>query len=404
MTSVRRRLPRRQGLGTRCVHAGRAWEETRALVPPIVQSTTYAWQGLDQAPANSYARSGNATVQALERRLADLEGGATALCFSSGLAALDALLRTLPSGSRIVAGKNLYGGTVRLLQRIHADRFDVTWVDSSKTPELKHALETPARLVLVETPSNPTLSITDIRASARHAHDAGALLAIDNTFLTPLSQRPLELGADVVVHSTTKYIDGHNATLGGALILPEAHDGPDANPDGPLATRLRWLRKSTGAVLAPFEAWLTLQGCKTLHVRTRQQWSTARRLADLARRAGIKRVLYPGLENHPGHAVHRRQADGDGGILALDLGTKAAASAFVGTLDVFTLAENLGATESLATYPAKMTHGDVPETIRRELGITDGLVRLSVGVEDPEDLLADVGDALAAAQALEVAA
>jgi cystathionine beta-lyase/cystathionine gamma-synthase len=360
-----------------------------------VQSTTYAWPDLDHPPAVTYARAGNATVATLERRLAVLEGGSDAVCFGSGLAAIDALLRCLAPGARVVAGRHLYGGTTRLLQRLHAPRIRVDVVDTSDRAELSVALESAADLVLVETPSNPTLQITDLRLAARASHDAGALLAVDNTFLTPLYQRPLELEADLSIHSTTKYLDGHDATLGGAIVLPARLSGRGDSPDGPLAARLRWTRKATGAVLAPFEAWLTLQGCKTLHLRTREQWATAAKLARTAQDHGaVERVFYPGLPEHPGHAVHRRQASGDGGIVAVDLGTYGAARSFASHLRVFTLAENLGATESIATHPASMTHADLPPERRRQDGISDGLVRLSVGVEDPADLEADVQRAL----------
>ncbi|HUR60746.1 MAG TPA: aminotransferase class I/II-fold pyridoxal phosphate-dependent enzyme [Candidatus Thermoplasmatota archaeon] len=384
------------GPGTRCVHAGVAPDAaTGALVPPIVQSTTYAWPSLDQPPRTSYARGGGATVEALERRLADLEGGASALAFSSGLAAIDALLTSLAPGARVVAGTNVYGGTVRLLERIRAGHLEVAWVDSSDTEALRTALRTPTALVLVETPSNPTLAITDVEAAAHAAHAAGALLAVDNTFLSPLWQRPLELGADVVVHSTTKYIDGHNVTLGGALVFPARHGGAGPNERGPLASRLRWIRNGTGTVLAPFEAWLTLQGSKTLHLRTERQWANARAVAQaLDESPLVTRVLYPGLPSHPNHAVHHRQSRGDGGVVAVDLGSREAARRFVAALRVFTLAENLGAAESLATHPVSMTHADVAPAVRASLGITDGLVRLSLGIEDADDLVADVLQAL----------
>lgn len=382
--------------GTTCVHAGVTPDPTTgAILPPLVQSTTYAWRDLDTPPAVTYARAGNATVEALERRLATLEGGSSALCFSSGLAALDALLLAVPKGGRVVCGTNVYGGTVRLLERIRNDRFAVDWVDTSDLKATKAALETPATLVIAETPSNPTLAVTDLAATARAAHDANALLCVDNTFLTPLYQRPLELGADVVLHSTTKYFDGHNATLGGALVFPDHHEGAGFQENGPLAARVRWARKGIGNVLAPFEAWLTLQGSKTLHLRTRQQWATALQLAKQLQ-GKVPRVLHPGLESHPGHAVHRRQSSGDGGLVALDLGSREAARRFVSSLRVFTLAENLGATESLATHPVSMTHTDVAPEVRRRLGITDGLVRLSCGVEEPDDLVADVERALEA--------
>lgn len=383
-------------LATLCVHGGTTPDaQTGALIPPLVQSTTYAWPDLDHPPPITYARAGNANVETLERRLAALEGGVAAVCFGSGLAAIDAVLRCVPSGGRIVAGRHLYGGTTRLLHRLHAGRIRVDTVDTSDGRALSAALKSPADLVLVETPSNPTLQITDLRLATEAAHGAGALIAVDNTFLTPLYQRPIEFGADLSIHSTTKYLDGHNATLGGAVVLHERLAGPGDSAEGPLEARLRWVRKATGAVLAPFEAWLTLQGSKTLHLRTREQWSTAARLATLSHdRPGVERVYYPGLRDHAGHAVHRRQATGDGGIVALDLGAFETARRFVSALRVFTLAENLGSTESIATHPASMTHADLTPERRRQDGISDGLVRLSAGVEDPEDLEKDVLRAL----------
>lgn len=389
--------------GTACVRGGaRPDPTTGALVPPLVQSTTYAWPDLDHPPAVTYARAGNSTVEALERRLAVLEGGASAIAFASGTAALDGLLAAIPKGGRVVCGTNVYGGTVRLLERIRTDRSPVDFVDTSDLAQVRRALETPAALVIAETPSNPTLAVTDIAATANAAHDAGALLCVDNTFLTPLWQKPLNHGADVVLHSTTKYLDGHNATLGGALVFPTRHDGPGFQENGPLAAKVRWVRKGIGNGLAPFEAWLTLQGCKTLHLRTREQWISARRLAErLRRHSAVRRVLHPGLEDHPGHAVHRRQATGDGGIVSLDLGSREAARTFCSALNLFTLAENLGATESLATHPVSMTHTDVAPEVRRKLGITDGLVRLSVGVEDLEDIEADALQALEVLEAVQ---
>ncbi len=389
-----RRRPLRPA--TLCVRGGTEPDaETGALVPTLVQSTTYGWRSLDHPPAVTYARSGNATVEALERRLTLLEGGGAAVCFGSGLAAIDAVLRCLPPGARVVAGRHLYGGTTRLLQRFHLGAHHIDFIDTSDEDALAAALERPAGLVLVESPSNPTLQITNLPRATKLGHAAGALVAVDNTLLTPLYQRPLDFGADIVLHSTTKYIDGHDVTLGGAAVLHKRHAGLESSPDGPLAGRLRWTRKATGAVLAPFEAWLTLLGLKTLHLRTRVQWSTAARLAAVTRRhAAVVRTYYPGLPDHPGHAIHRKQATGDGGIIGLDLGALRVARAFTSRLRVVNIAENLGAADSLVTHPASMTHLDLAPERRRADGISDGLVRLSVGIEDPADLEADVLQAL----------
>ncbi|MHB8633395.1 MAG: trans-sulfuration enzyme family protein [Thermoplasmatota archaeon] len=390
-------------LETLCVHGPDAPKAGTPLVPPLVQSTAHRWGGLDEGrPLYSYAREGNETVAALERRLGALEGGA-AVCTSSGLSSLGAILDLLPAGSRVVAGRHLYGGTTRLLNHIHRGRLTVSTVDTTRREEVEDAFEKPAALLLVETPSNPTLAITDLRHAIRCAHAAGALAAVDNTFLTPLSQRPLDLGADAVVHSTTKYFDGHNATLGGAVVVHPRHRGDGADPDGALEARLRWVRQATGTNLAPFEAWLTIQGSKTLHLRVKRQWETAARVASEAEgHPGAVATYYPGLESHPGHRVHRSQATGDGGIVTLDFGSLAAAGRFVSRLGLFTLAENLGAAESLASSPALMTHASLGAARRAADGITDGLVRLSVGIEDPEDIVQDVRRALAETRPLVV--
>lgn len=384
-------------LDTLCVHGGVGIDEaTDALVPPLVQTTTYRWTAFDQRPAQSYAREGNPTVGRLEARLASLENGHDAVCFGSGIAAIDAVFKLFPPGSRVVVGRHVYGGTTRLLHDIHGGRFDLVTIDSSDRAEVEEALSIPTDLVLVETPTNPTVRITDLRHLIQHARQAGAFTAVDNTFLTPLWQRPLDLGADASIHSTTKYLDGHDATLGGAVILPERH-AADRGPskDGSIAARLRWLRMATGTNLAPFEAWLTLQGCKTLHLRTARQWENAGAVAAaLSAHPAVERVHYPGLPDHPGHAAHRAQATGDGGIVAIDLGSLEAAATFVRSVRLFTLAENLGATESLVSSPALMTHAALPPERRQADGIPDGLVRLSLGVEDRDALISDLVQAL----------
>ena len=381
---------------TWCVHGGSPPDgNSGAIVPPLFQSTTYAWASLDKPPAITYARAGNPTVSVLERRIAGLEEGGDAVCFGSGLAAIDALLRCLSRPARIVVGRQQYGGTTRLLRELYSHVVQVDWVDSSDESALRLALETPADLLFVETPSNPTLQITDLRVASQLAHEAGALFAVDNTLLTPLYQKPLELGADVTVHSTTKYLDGHDATLGGAVVIHPRHCAGPATGGRSLPDRLRWVRKSTGSVLAPFEAWLTLQGTKTLHLRTRAQWATAARLASqLARHKAVHRTYYPGLADHPGHDIHRSQSTGDGGVIGVDLGSFVAARSFTSSLRLFSIAENLGPTESIVTHPASMTHADLSIERRSADGITPGLVRLSIGVEDPDDIAADLSHAL----------
>lgn len=377
-------------LDTQCVHGGTAPDGTdRPLVPPIVQSTSYLWEGLDGRPPRSYAREGNPTVDALEARLGALEGG-EAVCFASGLAAIDATIRLVRPGGRIVVGQHVYGGTTRLLAQVHHG-LEIDTVDTSDAAAVEEALSRPVDLVIVETPSNPTLRITDLQHLIYHAGDA--IVAVDNTFATPLHQRPLDLGADLSIHSTTKYLDGHGATLGGAVVVHPRHGGAGIGQAGTLAQRLRWVRCATGAVLAPFEAWLTLQGTKTLHLRTARQWATAQRVAQELAAKGVA-VHYPGLAQHPGHEVHARQCRGGGGIVAIDLGSLDGARAFVEALRLWSLAENLGSTESLVSSPALMTHAALPPERRLADGIPDGLVRLSVGVEDPDELLADLHQAL----------
>lgn len=364
------------------------------IVAPLVQSTAHAWNGFENRPEFSYAREGNPTVKELEEVIGGIESG-RAVCYSSGLAAIDAVLHLVPPGGRIVVGQHVYGGTTRLLQQVRKGTWQVDTVDTSDRALVESALSTPADLVLVETPSNPTLRITDLAHLIEKGQAAGALVAVDNTFLTGRWQRPLDLGADLSIHSTTKYLDGHNCTLGGAVVVPPRHQGEGTNQTGSLEERLRWHRLSTGTNLAPFEAWLTLRGCKTLELRTQRQWSTAEALAHrLADRLGHARVYYPGLPTHPGHAIHKQQAEGGGGILAIEFEGLEEAATFVRNVKVWTLAENLGATESLLSSPALMTHAALGPERRAADGIIDGLVRLSVGIEDLETLWSDLDQAL----------
>ncbi|HTT34676.1 MAG TPA: PLP-dependent transferase [Thermoplasmata archaeon] len=374
---------------TRLIHAEQPPDPlTGAVNPPIYLSSTFAQSAPNRHKGYVYSRSGNPTRTVLERALASLEGGATGLAFSSGLGALATLLEDVPSGSRIVAGEDLYGGTWRLFEH-HRRQFGIVvdYVDTTDPAGLERACDRgPVALVYVETPTNPLLRITDLRAAARAAHAHRARLVVDNTFATPALQRPLERGADIVLHSTTKYLGGHSDVIGGALVARTPADGE----------RLTWLQNAVGAVPSPFDCFLVLRGLHTLGVRMRAHGAAAARVADaLAAHRKVRRVLYPGRKDHPEHAVARRQMDGYGGMVGVELaGGARAARRFLGGLRIFTLAESLGGVESLVEHPASMTHASLPRAERRRRGIDEGLVRLSCGIEDPDDLVDDVRSAL----------
>ena len=378
-------------LATTALHAGRVPDPTTgALLPPIYQTTTYVQQRVGEHRGYTYSRTANPTVAALERRLAALEGATHALCFSTGLAATVALaLGVLRAGDRVVLSAVVYGGTYRLFCDLLAGFGVITEpVDTGDDAALVRALERPARLLLVETPANPTLRLTDLARASALGHAAGALVVVDNTLLTPVLQRPLELGADLVLHSTTKFIEGHNATVGGALITRDAA----------LAERLQWTRNAIGAIQSPWNAWLTLQGVKTLPLRMARHGANALEVARyLAGHPRVVRLLYPGLASFPQAELARRQQRGGGALIAFEVeGGVEAGARLMSALRVCSLAENLGAAETLVTHPASMTHAAVPPAERAAVGITDGLVRLSVGLEDPRDLIADLDQALAA--------
>jgi cystathionine beta-lyase/cystathionine gamma-synthase len=384
-------MPVFPALATAALHAGRTPDPTTgALLPPIYQTTTYVQRAVGEHLGYTYSRTANPTVTALESRLAALEGGTHALAFSTGLAATTALaLGLLRAGDRVVLSAVVYGGTYRLFSDLLA-RFGVVAdvVDTADEAELRRALATPARLLLVETPANPTLRLTDLALASRLGHAAGALVAVDNTLLTPVLQRPFELGADVVLHSTTKFIEGHNATTGGVLITRDAD----------LAERLRWTRNAIGAIQSPWNAWLTLQGVKTLPLRMERHCRNALAVATwLESQPRVTRLLYPGLPGFPQAELARRQQAAGGALIAFEVAGGAAAGArLMAALRLCSLAENLGAAETLVTHPATMTHAAVPAELRSALGIGDGLVRLSVGLEEPGDLIADLEQALAA--------
>ena len=377
-------------LATRVIHGGLGPDPTTgAILTPIYQSTTFVQEAVGKDKGYTYSRTRNPTVAALERNLGELEQSLPATCSATGMAALTVLmLATLKAGDHALVGDVVYGGTVRLLRQVLAD-FGVrsSFVDATR-PELLRAAVTPeTRLVLVESPANPTLKLVDIAGVAAIAHAAGALLAVDNTLL-PGFQRPLELGADVVVYSTTKYIEGHNATVGGALLTR----------DPALAEKLHFLQNATGCGQSPFEAWLTLQGIKTLPMRLERHSANALVVARfLAGHPRVRAVAYPFLDSFPQHELARRQQSLGGGMVAFEVAGGAAAGIRVmNSVRLCSLAENLGAIETLITHPASMTHATIPPAEREAIGIGEGLIRLSVGLEDPIDVIADLERALAA--------
>ena len=376
-------------LETLALHAGTAPDPTTgALLTPIYQTTTFTQEAVGSHKGFTYSRAGNPTVAALEARLAALEGAPHATCYATGLAATLALcLALLKSGDRVIVSQAVYGGTVRLLRQVLAP-FGVSgeFIDTSDTEALTEALRVPTSFVFIETPANPTLKLTDIALAARLAHASGALLIVDNTLLTPALQRPFDLGADIVLHSTTKFIEGHNATVGGALITRDAE----------LHERFAFTRTATGVIQSPFNAWLTLQGVKTLPVRMTQHSENALRVARfLESHPRVRSLAYPGLESFPQYELARRQQKTGGALIKFEVeGGTEAGIRLMNSVRVCSLAENLGAVETLITHPVSMTHGDVPPEQRAAAGITDGLVRLSVGLEHPDDVISDLKQAL----------
>jgi cystathionine beta-lyase/cystathionine gamma-synthase len=377
------------GFGTLAIHGGQAPEPTTgAIMPPIFQTSTYVQPAIAEPLGGiyDYARVANPTREALERNLAALEGGSHGLAFSSGLAAIEAVLKTLSAGDHVVSEENTYGGTTRMFTRVLSRLgIEFTFVDSRDPEAVARALRPETRLVHVETPTNPMMRLCDIRAVADIAHGHGARMMVDNTFATPFNQRPLEMGADVVVHSTTKYINGHSDIIGGVLVV-----GDEA-----FADEIRFVRKSTGAVPGPMDAWLCLRGAKTLHVRMRQHNAAGLRVARyLEGHAKVDRVFYPGLPSHEQHDLAKAQMSGFTGMVSMDVGTLDRARAVVEHTRLFQLAESLGGVESLISVPSLMTHASVPPEMRERMGVTDGLVRLSVGIEEVDDLIADLDRAL----------
>jgi cystathionine gamma-lyase len=375
---------KKPGFTTRQVHAGVVPDPvTGAILTPIYQTTTYVQESVDRylAKGYSYSRSANPTVRALEDKLTDLEGGADTICFGTGMAAINGLyLAYLNAGDHAIVSDVVYGGTYRLSTKVYS-RFGVefSFVDTADPANVRKAIRKNTKLILTETPANPTLKLTDLRAVSDVAREHRILHAVDNTFLTPYYQRPLELGADLVIHSTTKYFDGHNATVGGAIVAKTAEQ----------AKAIRFIMNATGMIMSPQVAFLTLQGCKTLSVRMDRQAANALAIAKfLENHPSVTWVAYPGLASFPQHELAKRQASGFGAMLSFEVkGGVAAGKARLDSLSLWTQAENLGSVESLITHPVTMTHADVEPAERQRIGLTDGLVRLSVGLEDVEDLI-----------------
>jgi cystathionine gamma-lyase len=382
------------GFATRVIHAGQSPDpSTGAIMPPIYATSTFVQQSPGVHKGLDYGRSHNPTRWALERCVADLEGGSQAFAFASGLAAISTVLELLDANAHIVSGDDVYGGTFRLFERVRSKsaghRF--SFVDLTDTTKLVSALTPQTKLVWVETPTNPLLRLADLRAIADVCRERGILCAADNTFASPWVQRPLELGFDIVVHSTTKYMNGHSDVIGGIAVV-----GKEARHD-PIRERLGFLQNAVGAIAGPFDSFLTLRGVKTLALRMERHCSSALDLAQwLTQQPQVARVHYPGLESHPQHALAKQQMRGFGGMISLDLKTDlAGARRFLEAVKIFSLAESLGGVESLIEHPAIMTHATIPLETRQQLGIGDALVRLSVGIEDVEDLRADLRHALA---------
>jgi cystathionine gamma-lyase len=387
MTTTRRN---RLAFSTRTIHGGQRHDPTTgAVMVPIYATSTYAQESPGVHKGYDYARSENPTRQAFERAIADLESGSAGFAFASGLAAISTVLELLDTGAHVVASDDLYGGSFRLFERVRrrSAGLDFTFVDLSDLAAVEAAIRPNTRMIWVETPTNPLLKLADLEAIAKLAKSRGVLVAADNTFASPYVQRPLELGFDIVVHSTTKYLNGHSDVIGGAVAVGENAD---------LAERLKFLQNAVGAIQGPFESFLALRGVKTLALRMERHCANAIAIARmLEARSDVDRVIYPGLESHPQHALAKRQMSAFGGIVTVVLKRDLAATKrFLERCQLFTLAESLGGVESLIEHPAIMTHASIPADQRARLGISDALVRLSCGVEDKDDLIADLEQAL----------
>ncbi len=377
---------------TRCVQLGTANDVHGAIVPPIYQTATFEQPTATEFGEFDYTRSGNPTRALLEQQLADLEDGRYACAFASGMAALTALTRTLRSGDEIIAGAELYGGTVRLLERIAANQNTiVNYVDTSDAESVRQAATSRTRLILIETPSNPTFRISDIRQLSFIAHEVGALLAVDNSMLSPIFQRPLNLGADIVIHSATKFLCGHSDVTAGAIITNDER----------VHEQIAFQQNAEGSGLSPFESWLLLRGLKTLSLRVERQNQSARKVAKFLESHGLAtKVFYPGLESNDGFAVHRAQSEGDGAVVSFTTGDSELSALVVESTRLFRIAVSFGSVGSTISLPCRMSHASIPAQLKDRLGPPEDLVRLSVGIEDVDDLIEDLSQSLNVAQAI----
>lgn len=382
------KLPDSARFATICVHAGQEPDPaTGAIITPIYQTSTYVQEGLGQHKGYEYGRTQNPTRMTLEANVAAIEGGAAAFAFASGMAAIDTVLTRLQAGDHVVVSDNTYGGTFRLFEKVRRKfGLDFSYVDTADLDAIAPAFTPQTKYLFLESPTNPMLSVTDIAAASDLAHRHGVRVVVDNTFASPFVQRPLELGADLVLHSTTKFLNGHSDSVGGIVIARHADD----------IEWLRFVQNAAGAILGPMDSWLVLRGTKTLPIRMERTNANTMRLAEwLNAHPRVTRTIYPGLPSHPHHALASRQMKGFGGLISFDVGSLERSREVLGKVRLMALAESLGGVETLISHPAMMTHASVPPERRAKLGITDGLLRVSVGIEDVQDLIDDLAQALA---------
>jgi cystathionine beta-lyase/cystathionine gamma-synthase len=381
------KLPSRARFSTVCIHAGQEPDpSTGAIITPIYQTSTYVQEAVGRHKGFEYARTQNPTRLALERNIAAIEGGTAAYAFASGMAGISAITTMLQAGDHVVVTDNTYGGTFRLFERVLRQyELSFSYVDTSRLELIEDAIRPETRMLFVETPTNPVMRLTDLSRASEIAHARNVKVVVDNTFASPCVQRPIEFGADLVVHSTTKYLNGHSDSVGGIVVAVRDED----------SEWLQFVQNTAGAILSPFDSWLVLRGTKTLAVRMAQHNTNGQALAEfLAAHPKVTRVLYPGLPDHPQHELAKRQMRGFGGMVTFDVGTLEAAHSVCNRVKLIALAESLGGVETLISHPASMTHASVPPERRAAIGLTDSLVRISAGIEDPADLMDDLRQAL----------